>query len=662
MREFNFGIYLLFTFLMFATIVNYTDAQFWFQAGAFGSEQTEFNNGASVSIQTVWQNVSSGSLGFWVGENIGNGAFIQVGYQIVNATGYYPSSCDQSGCSGNISLTAGRPTWFWEYFPAGYSGSSFYGGIGGDGSAGANGTFNTYSFKSNGDVWNVYFNNQLIGSVDLGTSDSGVNPPTAVGELAASNNNAQQMQKVIFRYLEFYSRKGLYMVPRGFGYISYGKGSETSLPNPYGVREVDSYVDYFEVGSGLPQQNGSVLWSLGYQLRIVSEYGNISSAENYSAYSAALLRAPGIVNISNGTRAVFAGWVGAGPGSYTGSKANVTISMDGNITETVQWNVQYYIDVNSTYKVYGGGWYNRNNTATLYASPAIISLGNGTRAVFERWSSGAKTNSTIISVDKPKTVTAFWTKQYLVNATTEYGAVQGVGWHDENSTVVLQLNETAIPINYNTRFRFYEWSNGYTNSTINFVVSAPMSISAIFRKQYLVDLVPENFYGNVITDVGYYNINGVNTSESSVYLFENKSYSVNYIYYKGVRLPLNYSFDVGSPKTVRLEAPVYNIQISAVSAFGTPVNASINVTFDNGTRVVSYLGGGGSVNFSDVPYGRVSGYVEYAGIEKEIALSGESVRILFITPSLIAVIIVVIVAVVLLGKFARSHYSTPKKS
>jgi hypothetical protein len=105
--------------------------------------------------------------------------------------------------------------------------------------------------------------------------------------------------------------------------------------------------------------------------------------------------------------------------------------------------------------------------------------------------------------------------------------------------------------------------------------------------------------------------------------------------------------------------PVYNVHISAVSALEAPVNASLNVTFDNGTRVTSYLGRSGAVDFAAVPYGDVNGYVSYAGVRKSVALSAEvgQSKFLFITPSLIAVTIMAIAAAVLSGRFAKNRFS-----
>ena len=70
MRGSKFRACLLFALLAFATAANLAGASYWFQSGAMGSNKAEFNKGAGVSIQTVWQNVSDGSFGFWVGESL----------------------------------------------------------------------------------------------------------------------------------------------------------------------------------------------------------------------------------------------------------------------------------------------------------------------------------------------------------------------------------------------------------------------------------------------------------------------------------------------------------------------------------------------------------------------------------------------------------------
>src|ERR1700691_2309726 len=103
---------IILTGLVFISTAN---AQYWFQSGARGSNNAAFNNGGSITIQTIYQNATDGSLGFWLGERLSDGAFIQVGEEKPNATGYYSTSCTIS--SLDVYLKAGSPSWFWEYFP-----------------------------------------------------------------------------------------------------------------------------------------------------------------------------------------------------------------------------------------------------------------------------------------------------------------------------------------------------------------------------------------------------------------------------------------------------------------------------------------------------------------------------------------------------------------
>ncbi|MGI0134032.1 MAG: hypothetical protein ACREBW_03630, partial [Candidatus Micrarchaeaceae archaeon] len=341
MRGYKFGL-LAACALVCMTLVGSASAQYWFQSGVRGSNDAAQNTGAGISMQTVYQPAVNGSLGYWIGEDLSNGAFLQVGYEITNSSGYYPSECNVQGCDGNVYLTAGNPTWFWEYFPSGYVGSSFLGGIGPDSSAGTNNSFHTYSFRSNGgSVWSFYFDNTTLGSVDLGALTSGPNPPSAFGEYAETNTNGYQMQAVAFKNMTFYQNGKSYLVPQGFSYIGYGKGSEEGLPNLYGVQETGNRTDYFQVGSGLSLASQTTLWTLGYSLHIGSQYGNLTGGGNYKAYSKVDIFAPSHVNVSNGTREAFVGWRGSGSGSYTGNATMASVQMYGNVTETAVWQKQY---------------------------------------------------------------------------------------------------------------------------------------------------------------------------------------------------------------------------------------------------------------------------------------------------------------------------------
>lgn len=637
------------------SLAGVASAQYWFQSGADGSSLASNNQGASVTIQTIYQNASVGSLGFWVGETLSNGAFIQIGYEIVSTSGDYPQSCGPgvggSSCSGSTYIKAGVPTWFWEYFPARYNGGAFYGGIGENGSVGLNGSYHTYSFKSVGNTWLLYVDNIQVGSVDLGTSTSGRYAPSGIAEYADVENSSSIMLPVIFKDLEFYSNGAYRLVPSGYSYISYGKGSNVNLPNPYGVEEVGSYVDRFMAGSGLSLTNATRLWSLGYSLTVNSDFGNLSSYENYTAYASVPISAPSAIYLGNGTRELFAGWKGVGPGSYSGPNNNAEVVLSGNVTETAEWQTQYLIGVDTQYNASGAGWYDSGTIAALSVPAKIMNVSPGTRVVFDGWSTGSNSSAITVYVNGPENVSAAWSTQYLVNLTSEYGTVSGNGWYNSGDGAAVTLSTAVVPINATSRLGFYKWSNGISTSNFTTTVDSPISASAIFLNEYLITLGVVNSYGSPIpnSDISDYVINNQSVSGQNLFLFAGKSYTIGSVGYEGQQVNVNYSFSPAGPGQISLKVPLYNVTIYTRTLLGSPVNASLSVTFSNGSRENLYTGNGGIASFSNVPYGAVSGYAVYAGISSTVSLRNGSVAIVeFPSPWLIGEIIVALI-VLLLG-------------
>ena len=653
----TFGI----AMVLLLAMPNIAAAQYWFQSGARGSSDSGFNNGAGASIQTVFQNATNGSLGFWVGESLSNGAFIQAGYEITNSTGYYSSSCGNS--TKNVFLRAGVPTWFWEYFRPNTDNNSFCGGIGPDGSAGLNGSFNTYAFRSSGTFWNTYFNNQLLGTVNLGTSTSGPNPPSAIAEYAETDTNKWPMSTVRFRNLAFYIGNSSKGVAEGYSVVGYGKGSQTALSNPYGVVEYNNYANYFEVGSKIPvTQVQNLLWEIGYSLSVNSSYGNLAGSGNYVAYSIIPLSAPAMVNVSNGIRELFVGWVGTGGGSYTGNSPTVQLSLYSNTTETAIWQRQYYLNASTPYgTLVGSGWYNANSSIVLSINSNTITIGPSSRVLFNSWSNGNRTKSTTIHLRGPRDVAALWENQYYLDVESQHGTTTGSGWYYTNTSANVSLTSSYVPINDTSRMVFYNWSNGDQRKNTKVVVYAPTKITANFKTQYLVTISPENAYGDNISNISYYNVSGSRINSSSFFVFENKSYDIQYIFYKGIGIATNYRFSTTKPSTIRLKTPIYDISIYTQSVFGSPVNATLNVTFKNNTTVRTHSGQNGLQRFNNVPYGYITGYAEYLGIRESVnANNGFSPSLTFLTESLIEFILIGMLIIVTVAKVVRYYEKRPR--
>ncbi|MGC8671342.1 MAG: hypothetical protein ACP5TJ_00400 [Candidatus Micrarchaeia archaeon] len=643
-----------------------SNAEYWFQSGVRAGNSASQNNGASVSIETIEpQMPTSGSFAFWVGENLQNGAFIQIGYTVENESGNYPTNCTASGCTGRVYLAAGSPTWFYEYFLPGEN-STFMGAIGPNDSAGSNGTFNTYSFYSLGDTWYFLFNGKQVGSVNLGTDSSGPNPPVAIAELANSSGITSYMRPVLFENLSAYKYNSFYPVENGYGIISYGSGSKTNVANPYGVEEVDSRVNYFEVGSGLPTStNGTQLWHLGYWLRISTPFKSLNSSAEYAAYAQVPISVPEKIYIANGERAVFSYWIGRGIGSYTGPLNSTVVNMYSNITESAVYTIQYFVNVTSTpagFQTYGTGWYSNGSIVKYGILNNAVYSGNSTRFVFEHWTNGNTKPSGIFVATQPLYVSAVYEKEFFVNITSQYGNVTGSGWLAQGSNDTVNVVEPYISVSAGERIAFVAWSNGSTKSSFEMLVEKPISLQAYFAKEYRVSLLAKDASGKNIS-VENYVVSGKSVNNTP-YL-QAGSYSVTKAFYKGTQINITYSFAVSGPRLVEISLPVYPLEIYTKDLFGMPVNASISLSFANGTRANFFSGPSGVLYLADVPYGYASGSAFSLFSEAFVAKNGVPVHLVFLSPQSLLVIIVIPLALILfafwLFKERRMNFNAENK-
>ncbi|HVA82915.1 MAG TPA: hypothetical protein VNF06_02005 [Candidatus Aquilonibacter sp.] len=660
MRKYNLHLYFVALFLLFS-ISNVASAQYWYQYGVRAGTSAAQNSGASVSIQTITpQDSKSGSLGYWVGENLDNGAFLQIGYVIENQSGMYPSNCDLNGCGNYEHLTQGGTQWFYEYFPSGYNGG-FLGKLGPDNSAGMNGTFHTYAFYYSQGRWFFTFDGQVVGNVTLGTSTSGPSMPVAFGEVANTTGVISYVAPVIFSNLSVYKSGKFIPVQQGLSYIGYGVGSKTNLKNPYGVQELGNRINYFEIGSGLAQPaNNTVLWNLGYGLRINSAFANISSNTNYVAYSTVKINAPQTVQLNATTRMMFVGWQGTGLGSYTGSANSTSVMMNGNVTETALWQRQYYLNFSSQYgTAFGTGWYSNNTLVQYGMKSAVAQTGASSRELFAGWSNGnGQLNGSVI-VTGPLSINSSWSAQYFVSVQSDYGNVSGAGWYSNGSVARIGIVVGNLSTGASTQLGFYQWSNGNQNRNFAVAVNGPLIITAEFRPLYLTQLVPESNEGNGLSNVTFYV--GNKTVTNQTYLYGGVDYQVSYAYYKSVKMAISSNFTISSVGRVPIKLPVYNVNIVSKDIFGMPVNSSVRLEFSNGSVMQGYTGPSGSLTFENVPYGFASGTVNYFGITQALNVrDGAGSSTVFVSLLDVGIFAAVGIAILVAYFAARRRWGKPK--
>ena len=654
------GYNLLSLFILLLLLLPLASAQYWFQSGVRAGTGSYFNHGAKVTIQTVSnQSISRGSMAFWTGETLADGSFLQVGYLIPNESGYYPTNCTINGCASRTYISKGAPEWFYEYF-SGTANHTFTGNIGPNDSAGPNGSIHTYGFFSSGDKWSFFMDGKVLGSVLLGSNNSGSNVASAFAEVANTSSARPTMLPVTFSNLSIYNAGRFLRATQGYSYIGYGVGSASGIPNPYGVREMDSRVNYFRVGSGLPVLNEIQLWQLGYYLTITSQYGNLSGTYGFIAYSTDPLPEPvgdrrqesypelSAVTLphsqtGNAARAVFLSWQGSGSGSYSGSSDDANVTMFQNITEHAKWGMQYFLNVSSGIgSTSGSGWYNANSTATYSINESDIYTGNMSRWNFSGWSSGATSMSVNTLITMPYSVSALWNRQYLVNGHTAHGEIKGLGWYTSGSAANVSIIGRYVNETHTRRLAFFSWSNGNTNPNITLNVNFPVIINATFRNQSLETFESIDAYGQRINGASLYS--GAVPLNNKSFLFDNYRYNLSSAYYKGVAMPLSQTVNVSSPGIVQVMLPVYNIDIYTTDVFGSPVNATVDVQFMNGSSESLYSGAAGHIEIPDVPYGRSTVTALLSGqVVHSLSNEGAIIKITFISDSDLAALAMIVV-------------------
>jgi len=230
---------------------------YWFQVGATGDSSSAGHYGASVMIRTVYDQANNDAHSYWVGGYLSNGAFVQVGYLTTVSTDGSPYCC----------------AWFYEYFLSQNS-SCCPPVIGPEFSAGPIGSWHSYKMDSNlNGTWSFYMDGRLLAlpggngsgtTPNLGTDNSGNQPPAALAEVADTPNDRDTLGPAEFGSLTYRATTqptDWRTVARGLGLVTYGAPSKKDIPNPYGSVEITGVDNDFLAGSRVPQPvTNTVFW------------------------------------------------------------------------------------------------------------------------------------------------------------------------------------------------------------------------------------------------------------------------------------------------------------------------------------------------------------------------------------------------------------------
>ncbi len=201
------------------------------------------------------------------------------------------------------------------------------------------------------------------------------------------------------------------------GTVSGGTGTQYVFNNWTGGASGSNYVQSNGITMNAPL-TATASWITQYYLTVNSAYGTPAGQGWYNSGTSASLNIPSPVG-NAGIQHVFSSWSGSGSGSYNGTSASSSLTMDAPITETASWTTQYYLTVNSSYGTpSGSGWYNAGSDVTFSASPpvpeSII-----TQHVCTGWTGTGSapatgTNSNLhFTINQPSSITWNWQNQFI---------------------------------------------------------------------------------------------------------------------------------------------------------------------------------------------------------------------------------------------------------
>jgi hypothetical protein len=246
-----------------------------------------------------------------------------------------------------------------------------------------------------------------------------------------------------------------------------------------------------------------------YYLTISSSYGSPTGQGWYNAGSSASFSVTTPASGGTGIQYAFTSWTGSGSGSYSGTSGSASVTMNNPITETTNWQTQYYLTVSSSYgSPTGQGWYNAGSSATFSISPTTVSGGTGIQYVFTGWtgtgvgSYSGSSSSHSVTMNNPITETTNWQTQYqitfaqsgldssatgtvvTVNGTAKtYGNLPYVtGWINSGGTLTYSYSNPVTSSTTGKQFALSSVSGSSSPITVN----GPTTITGNYVVQWQV--------------------------------------------------------------------------------------------------------------------------------------------------------------------------------
>ncbi len=261
---------------------------------------------------------------------------------------------------------------------------------------------------------------------------------------------------------------------------------------------------------------------------------------------------------TNNTGYKFASWTGSGDGSYTGSNQSATVTMDGVIHETANYDV-YLTELSSpstgaSSLSPGTGWYKPGTSITLSES-------NNTGYKFENWTGYQNSDSESFSMTVPNQDFSE-TANYDVHLTelsspSNAGSLSpGTGWYAPGSSITLSESN-------NTGYKFINWT-GYQKSTSSSfsmtVPTSPFTETANYDVYLTENAYPSAGASSLNPGSGWY------SPGTSITLSESNNTGYKFINWTGYQKSSSSSFSMTVPTSPFTETANYDVYLTELSS------------------------------------------------------------------------------------------------
>jgi len=236
-------------------------------------------------------------------------------------------------------------------------------------------------------------------------------------------------------------------------WIGVGTGSYSGPDNPRGVRMDGSITEIAD-------------WGVEHELIVDGGPSATTGGGWYSHGAEAIFTVVDETVEAAGIRQDFAGWLGYGPGNYTGGGNPASCSMLGSITETAQFDTSYQIIVTSEHGVAFGDSFVATGLGALFGVTPDSIVSDGYKFLFAEWlgigtgSFSGPNNPALAYPGEPITETAIWDTLYeLVLEASGCGAATpallGAGW---NMAGLVDISAQNPVYDGADRYHFVNWS------------------------------------------------------------------------------------------------------------------------------------------------------------------------------------------------------------